>query len=42
MALNFDHFSKWNIEFAMNLHTFKFSYLINNDNKKKRDMLKNI
>jgi hypothetical protein len=29
--LKFDHFSRWNIEFVRNLHTFKISYLFNND-----------
>jgi hypothetical protein len=27
----FDHFSKWNIEFIKNMHTFKNSYLFNID-----------
>jgi hypothetical protein len=29
--LNFEHFSRWNIESIKNLHTFKKSYLFNND-----------
>ncbi len=33
--LKFDHFLRWNIIFVRNLHTFKNSYLFNNDYKKK-------
>ncbi len=29
--LKFDHFSRWNMESIKNLHTFKNSYLFNND-----------
>ncbi len=25
--LNFDHFSRWNVKYVRNLHTFKNSYL---------------
>jgi hypothetical protein len=28
---NFYHFSRWNIESVKNLHTFKNSYLFNNN-----------
>jgi len=42
MIYNFDHFSRWNIEFVKNLHTFKNSYLFNNDSQKKSDALGNI
>jgi hypothetical protein len=29
--LKFDHFSRWNVEFVRNIHTFKNSDLFNND-----------
>jgi hypothetical protein len=29
--LKFVHFSRWNIEFVMNQHTFSNSYLFDND-----------
>jgi hypothetical protein len=32
---DFDHFSRWNIESMKSLHTFKNSYLFNNELKKK-------
>jgi hypothetical protein len=35
---NFDNFSRWNIESVKNLHTFKFSYLFNNEKKKEKVM----